>query len=484
MASNNFTKYGQKIDFWYTMELDGANEFKVLECAGESRVGKRGKFEIPSKMYLYDNGIIRFPSLKRMEVHTHSADRTRIVLASMGRIMATIRVSDDDGVSMTSYERNNWPEDVIPNVNRQSDVRADWRSPVALVIQIPDYGKGTVNCDRGTNRYGTNQGTFIIKTNQNREPIIALPGRFDRSQRSDLRRQLSTATTNSQPDVGTTHTHAYLALVERFKRAADRHMYAATTLDRAIAKREMETLRGQMEFEAMAMAIRTEDRFDEDNWMRTYETDAEKVALLKMRRGLAVEREIEALVGPDQGAEMATATVARMETDYDNPIAGPSNPQATKNPTLKGYVIPKKTAGNDSLILAPIQQPNTTQVANASMFTPDHFSELKKEMGEFVKDMMKQFVQQASNTVNVPAAAAPQIKLEPEESTSDCEILDSSMNTMVSGTASVAKNEYADMQTGEIVSSTPEDRSDEQLIIHIDPADIVSPELSDRGMEG
>lgn len=99
----------------------------------------------------------------------------------MKRIMATIRVSDDDGVSMTGYKRNNWPEDIISNINRQANVRTNLRSPVTLVVQISDFGQGTINCDRGTNRYGTNQGTFVVKADQNREPVIILPGRFDRS---------------------------------------------------------------------------------------------------------------------------------------------------------------------------------------------------------------------------------------------------------------------------------------------------------------
>lgn len=188
--------------------------------------------------------------------------------------------------------------------------------------------------------------------------------------------------------------------MERFKRAADRHMYAATTLDRAVAKRDMESLRGQME-----LAIRKDGRFDEESWMRSYETDPENVALLKMRRGLAVEQEIGALVEPNQEPVMATPPVARM--DYDNQIAGPSIPRSTKCPALKGYTIPKKTTANDSLALMPIQQPSTSQVTNAPMFTPAHFSELKKKMDEFVRDMMKQFAQQISYAANLSAAAAP-----------------------------------------------------------------------------
>lgn len=248
MASNNFTRYGQKVDFWYAMELDGASEFGVLECGGEYRVGRKGRFVTPSKMYLYENGIIRFPSAQRMEVHTHSSDRTRVVLASMGRIMATVRVSDDDGVSMTGYERYNWPEDIFPNINRQSEVRNDVRSPVALVVRIPDFGQGVVSCERGTNRYRSNQGKFVSNSDHNRDPVINLPDRFDRSQRSDLRNQLNTTatTTSGQRNIVSTWTHAYLSLVEQFKRAADRHMYAATTLDKAVAKRDMESLRGQI----------------------------------------------------------------------------------------------------------------------------------------------------------------------------------------------------------------------------------------------
>lgn len=68
-----------------------------------------------------------------MEVYTNGNDRTRISLASFGRIVASIHVSDDDGISFTHYGHQNWPDDVMPNFFERRERRNDGRLPVALV---------------------------------------------------------------------------------------------------------------------------------------------------------------------------------------------------------------------------------------------------------------------------------------------------------------------------------------------------------------
>lgn len=101
-------------------------------------------------------------------------------------------------------------------------------------------------------------------------------------------------------------------------------------------------------------------------------------------------------------------------------------------------------------------------------------------MGEFVMGVMKQFVQQATNTINLPTTTAPQIKQEAE---SDCEIIDdSSMHTAI-GMPPLLRGP-GDMNSGEIVSSTPEERSEGELIIDVDPAYVIDPELLARDAKG
>lgn len=492
------------------MDLDGNHEFKVLECEGEARIGQRGCFFVPSKIYRYDQGVISFPSLKRMEVYTHSNDRTRIMLASMGRIMAAVRVSDDDGVSMSVCERFDWPEDTIPNVNRQ-ELRGERRLPVALVVQIPDFCQGTIRCDRGTNRYRTNQGKFIVKT-ENREPVIVLPERFDRRQRPDLRQQLTPVAQRRAaqlPEMNTqqamvpldvrqkqpTHTHAYASLVERFKREADRYMYAVTTVDRALAKREMESLRGQMEFEAMAMLIKPEDRFDEASYMSLYEIDPEKVALVKMRRGSALEKECQALVGPEQEVKQQTHDTLMVESANSNPIAGPSTrrdeqpaalPPMDKTSALKGYIIPKKkiddTATTTSVITEMETVPATPQLPQVpTLFTNEQMAALKQEMGNFMREMMRECVPQPAREQG--GEKWPQLKKEPG---SDVEFVSEAPSLEISMDMAEPRPtvQLHSMNSGEIVCSTPDDRSEGELVIDVDPNDILEPELVESSDEG
>lgn len=508
MASNNHTVYGERMELWYSMDLDGNNEFKVLEYEGEARIGQRGRFFVPSKVYRYEQGIVCFPNLKRMEVYTHSNDRTRIMLASMGRMMAAVRVSDDDGVSMSVCDRFDWPEDTIPNLNRQ-ELRGDRRIPVALVVQIPDFCQGTVRCDRGTTRYRTHQGKFVIKT-ENREPVIILPDRFDRRQRPDLRQQLTPVAQRRAihtPEMDTqqapislnsqqtqpTHTHAYAALVESFKREADRYMYAITAVDRALAKREMETLRGRMEFEAMAMLIKPEDRFDETSYMCLYETDPEKVALLRMRRGSALEQECQALVGPEQAVERKIPETLMAQNTDSQPIAGPSKrrdelsavmPSIDKKLALKGYTIPKKDSGNaaaTSVVTEIMTIPEAQQQQIPTLFTNEQMVALKQEMGNFMREMMRECVPQQVREQD--SAKRQQFKQEPDsdvEFVSEGPSLETSMNTAVSGPIVPLTG----MNTGEIVCSTPDERSDGELIIDVDPADVIGAELLESSGEG
>lgn len=238
----------------------------------------------PAEEYRYDFGTIKFPSIGRMEVQTNASDRTRIMWASLGRIVASSRVLDDDGLSLARCDQYGWVEDQIPKVNN-FEARADMKSPVALAIRLPNQATGKVYSDMGTIRYQTNEGRFMISYGtERRENGVILPELFDRSQRARVR-----SATTEIVQAMSTQTHAYKVLCEQFKLVADRYMYAASAVDKAVAKRDMEGLRGKMEFEAMAMKIRADERFDEASWMRTYETDPEKIALMKMRHGSNTE---------------------------------------------------------------------------------------------------------------------------------------------------------------------------------------------------
>lgn len=226
--------------------------------------------------------------------------------------------------------------------------------------------------------------------NPNDYKYILLPERFDFQ--------------STQP----THTHAYASLVECFKREADRYMYAITTVDRALAKREMESLRGRMDFEAMAMLIKAEDRFDETAYMQLYDTDPEKVALLQMRRGSALERECQALVGPEQEVEKQPHDVSMVQNAHSDLIAGPSTrrdePPAALQPVdkklaLEGFTIPKKgiddNAATTSVATGMETSPATQQLSQVpTIFTNEQRLALKEEMSNFMREMMRGYVPQ------------------------------------------------------------------------------------------
>lgn len=226
-----------------------------------------------------------------------------------------------------------------------------------------------------------------------------------------------------------TQTHAYQVLCEQFKLVADRFMYAASSVDKAMAKREMEGIRGKIEFEAMAMQIRSEERFNEAAWMHTYETEAEKVALMKMRRGSNTE-------------------TRNIDSDSDDPEAGPSTRHQQQPPTP----LPK---AQSSVV------PNPVPLV-APMFTAEQMAQLKQEMGQFLVGMMQQCVQQVpQNTV----PALPQIKQETE---SDCEVVEESDSSMHTAVAVMAATNPATANDGMIVTSTP-DNSDDELVIDEKP---------------
>lgn len=139
----------------------GGEEFRVLEFTGDANVGGKGRFMTPAEEYRYEFGTIKFPSIGRMEVYTNANDRTRIMWASLGRIVASSRVSDDDGLSLSRCDQYGWTEDQIPKVSN-FETRADMKSPVALVIRLPNHAKGKVYSDMGTIRYQTNEGRFAV----------------------------------------------------------------------------------------------------------------------------------------------------------------------------------------------------------------------------------------------------------------------------------------------------------------------------------
>lgn len=435
-SKDNFTKYAKRSRLWYWVELDDGQEFRVLEITGDANVGSKGRFMTPAEEYRYEFGTIKFPSINRMEVHTNANDRTRIMWASLGRIVASSRVSDDDGLSLSRCDQHGWAEDQIPKVNN-FEARADMKSPVALVIRLPNQAKGNIFSDMGSISYPTNEGRFLIAYGtERRENGIILPERFDRSQR--LRARAATA---EIIQAISTQTHAYRVLCEQFKLVSDRFMYAVSSVDKAMAKREMENLRGKMEFEAMTMQIRADERFDEVAWVRTYETDAEKVALMRMRHG------------PNMGAH-DTET----ESDGEDPGAGPSKPQVEQSPT------PLPEARSNAV-------PNAVPLV-APMMTAEQMTQFKNEMGQFFLGMVQQCVQQIPQCT-AQAIALAQIEHKAE---SDCELIDqddSSMHTAVGIVA--AMDPTGD---GAIVTSTPDASSDE-LVIDESPMEVK--ELLEQG---
>lgn len=184
----------------------------------------------------------------------------------------------------------------------------------------------------------------------------------------------------------------------------------------------------------MAMQIRADERFNEAAWMCTYETEAEKVALMKMRHGSNTE-------------------AWSIDSDSEDPEAGSSTRHQEQPPTplpkAKSSVVP-----NPVPLVAP-------------MFTVEQMAQLKQEMGQFLVGMMQQCAQQVPQNT-VPAVALPQFKQETE---SDCELVEESDSSMHTAVAVMAVINPAIANDGVIVTSTP-DNSGDELVIDENPMEI------------
>lgn len=163
---NVHTTYADRVKLWYSVILDDGGFEILMKAQGQERP-QRYVYEPANGLHSYSWGLIRFvQGGKEMRVLANEKDRTKLLFSGYGRMLSYIRISDDNGLSMSRLDRNNWPDNDLPY---------DMARQISAVVRLANNASGIIKL----HAFGDDQvGQFRTEL-ATTGPIMILPARFD-----------------------------------------------------------------------------------------------------------------------------------------------------------------------------------------------------------------------------------------------------------------------------------------------------------------